>query len=170
MTLTDNWPKVSVVIPARNAESTIGETIDGVLAQKYPGELEIVVGRRLGLRPYLQCTSQTLYPSVVVVPNPRPCTTSCGFESCNRGQQRRDNSSLRRPCCLLPGLPEEGRRDYTTHRIRRGRRTPGAGWQIAIPKGRGHGHDLHPGRRQLVSQDRRPGWTHRHGLSGGVST
>ena len=65
----DSWPKISVVIPARNAESTIGETIDGVLAQKYPGELEIVVGDGSDS----DRTSSVLrkrYPSVVVVPNP----------------------------------------------------------------------------------------------------
>ena len=71
--MTDNWPKVSVVIPARNAESTIGETIDGVFAQKYPGELEVVVGDGSDS----DRTSSVLrsrYPSVVVVPNPHRTT------------------------------------------------------------------------------------------------
>ena len=40
----NGWPKLSVVIPARNAGDTIPETIDGILAQDYPGELEVVVG------------------------------------------------------------------------------------------------------------------------------
>ena len=64
----DNWPKVSVVIPARNAESTVGETVDGVLAQEYPGELEIVVGDGSDT----DDTARFLlshHPSVVVVPN-----------------------------------------------------------------------------------------------------
>ena len=67
--MTDNWPKVSVVIPARNAESTIGETIDGVLAQKYPGELEIVVGDGSD-SDRTASVLRSRYPSVVVVPNP----------------------------------------------------------------------------------------------------
>ena len=69
MTLTDNWPKVSVVIPARNAESTIGETIDGVLAQEYPGELEIIVGDGSD-SDRTASVLRNLYPSVLVVPNP----------------------------------------------------------------------------------------------------
>ena len=36
-------PAVSVVIPARNAEATIGEALDSVLAQDYPGPVEIIV-------------------------------------------------------------------------------------------------------------------------------
>ena len=69
MTLTDNWPKVSVVIPARNAESTIGETIDGVLAQQYPGELEVVVGDGSD-SDETASVLRSRYPSVLVVPNP----------------------------------------------------------------------------------------------------
>ena len=69
VTLTDNWPKVSVVIPARNAESTIGETIDGVLAQEYPGELEIIVGDGSD-SDRTASVLRNLYPSVLVVPNP----------------------------------------------------------------------------------------------------
>ena len=38
------WPRVSVVISARDAEKTIGETLDSVLDQKYPGDLEVIVG------------------------------------------------------------------------------------------------------------------------------
>ena len=67
--MTDNWPKVSVVIPARNAESTIGETIDGVLAQKYPGELEIIVGDGSD-SDRTASVLRSRYPSVMVVPNP----------------------------------------------------------------------------------------------------
>ena len=67
--LTNNWPKVSVVIPARNAKSTIGETIDGVLAQEYPRDLEVVVGD--GSED--DDTARFLrshHPSVVIAPNP----------------------------------------------------------------------------------------------------
>ena len=37
------YPTVSVVIPARNAESTIGDTLESVLAQDYAGALEIII-------------------------------------------------------------------------------------------------------------------------------
>ncbi len=36
-------PTVSVVIPARDAEETIADTLEGVLNQDYPGEVEVVV-------------------------------------------------------------------------------------------------------------------------------
>ena len=39
----ENWPGVTVVIPARNATATITRTLDSVLAQDYPGEVEIIV-------------------------------------------------------------------------------------------------------------------------------
>ena len=39
----DAWPSVSVIIPARNSESTISEALDGVYGQEYPGPLEVVV-------------------------------------------------------------------------------------------------------------------------------
>lgn len=37
------WPRVSVVMPARNSAATIAEALAAVQAQKYPGELEVVV-------------------------------------------------------------------------------------------------------------------------------
>ena len=66
--MTD-WPSVSVVIPARNAEGTIAETLRAVLGQDYDGHLEVVVADgsddcRMS-RALLRC-----FPSVRVVPNP----------------------------------------------------------------------------------------------------
>jgi hopene-associated glycosyltransferase HpnB len=37
------WPAVAVLVPARNEEATIGETVRSVLAQDYPGALRLVV-------------------------------------------------------------------------------------------------------------------------------
>tara|TARA_B100000686_G_C16766900_1_gene962457 strand:- start:1292 stop:2452 length:1161 start_codon:yes stop_codon:yes gene_type:complete len=37
------WPAVISVIPARNEVETIGETVRSLLAQDYPGELQIIV-------------------------------------------------------------------------------------------------------------------------------
>lgn len=42
MTLAVGSP-VSVVIPARNAESTLPETLEAVYSQDYPGEVEVIV-------------------------------------------------------------------------------------------------------------------------------
>lgn len=36
-------PRVSVVVPAYNAQATIGRALDSILAQDYPGPIEIVV-------------------------------------------------------------------------------------------------------------------------------
>jgi hopene-associated glycosyltransferase HpnB len=37
------WPAVVVLVPARNEEATIGETVRSVLAQDYPGPLRLLV-------------------------------------------------------------------------------------------------------------------------------
>ena len=67
--MENGWPSVSVVIPARNAASTIGATIDAVLTQEYPGQLEIVVGDGSDDDATVRLLS-THYPGVLVVPNP----------------------------------------------------------------------------------------------------
>ena len=41
--MTHPWPPVSIVIPARNAADTIGETLQAALAQDYQGSVEVVV-------------------------------------------------------------------------------------------------------------------------------
>ncbi|AYY15220.1 glycosyltransferase family 2 protein [Actinobacteria bacterium YIM 96077] len=40
---TSEWPGVSVIMPVRNEERHLAEAVAGVLAQEYPGELELVV-------------------------------------------------------------------------------------------------------------------------------
>jgi glycosyltransferase involved in cell wall biosynthesis len=37
------WPKVSVIVPARDSAGTIGETLTAIASQDYPGEFEVVV-------------------------------------------------------------------------------------------------------------------------------
>jgi hopene-associated glycosyltransferase HpnB len=37
------WPAVAILVPARNEEATIGETVRSVLAQDYPGPLRLLV-------------------------------------------------------------------------------------------------------------------------------
>jgi len=39
----DRWPEVVAVIPARDEEATIGTTVASLLAQDYPGSLDVVV-------------------------------------------------------------------------------------------------------------------------------
>ena len=62
------------MIPARDAEKTIGETLDSVLDQKYPGDLEVIVGD--GSEG--SATSELIrmeYPQVRVVQNPTRITS-----------------------------------------------------------------------------------------------
>jgi hopene-associated glycosyltransferase HpnB len=41
--LPQDWPKVVVVIPARDEADTIGDTVESLLSQNYPGALAIVL-------------------------------------------------------------------------------------------------------------------------------
>ena len=72
-------PPVSVVIPARNAEKTVGEAIDSVLAQRYPGPLEVVVADGSDT-PSTADLLRRRYPEVRVVANPNR-TASAGLQA-----------------------------------------------------------------------------------------
>lgn len=63
------FPPVSVVIPARDAEATLPGALDSVLAQDYPGGVEVVVadGSEGGATAALV---RARYPSVRLLPNP----------------------------------------------------------------------------------------------------
>ena len=61
-------PSVSVLIPARNAEATIGAAIDSVLSQDYKGPVEIIVADGSDTTA-LSDLVQRLYPTVKLVPN-----------------------------------------------------------------------------------------------------
>ncbi|MGH8828741.1 MAG: glycosyltransferase, partial [Jiangellaceae bacterium] len=37
------WPDVSVIMPVLNEERHLAEAVHGVLAQKYPGDLELIL-------------------------------------------------------------------------------------------------------------------------------
>lgn len=69
----DNPPSVSVIIPARNAETTIASTLDSVLAQDYAGPLEVIVAVS-GDSPETADVVKQQYPSVRVVDNPERTT------------------------------------------------------------------------------------------------
>ena len=66
-------PSVSVVIPARDAAATIGATLDAVLAQEYPGELEVVVADGSAASDMADAIRRG-WPSVRVIPNPERVT------------------------------------------------------------------------------------------------
>ncbi len=62
-------PKVSVIIPARDAEDTITATLDGVLSQDYAGPIEIIVIDGSESAVMANIIRQS-YPSVQWLPNP----------------------------------------------------------------------------------------------------
>ena len=66
-------PKVSVIIPARNAADTLPATLNAVLAQDYGGPLEVVVADGSDT-PDTGHILRQHYPTVRVVPNPEQIT------------------------------------------------------------------------------------------------
>ena len=73
--VSGEWPKASVVIPARDAEETIGGALDAVLNQDYPGELEVIVGDGSD-DDQMQRLMGANYPDVRVVRNPQGITSA----------------------------------------------------------------------------------------------
>ncbi|HEX2742347.1 MAG TPA: glycosyltransferase, partial [Rubrobacter sp.] len=39
----ERYPSLSVIVPARNEERSINESVETMLSQSYPGELEVIV-------------------------------------------------------------------------------------------------------------------------------
>ena len=70
-------PPVSVIIPARNAEGTIADALESVLAQDYAGEIEVIVADGSENATTVKLV-QRRFPGVRVVPNPGR-ETSCGL-------------------------------------------------------------------------------------------
>ena len=62
-------PSVSVVIPARDAEDTIAESLDAVLSQEYAGRLEVIVADGSGTAAMSEIIRRR-YPAVRLVSNP----------------------------------------------------------------------------------------------------
>ena len=65
----DGAPSVSVIVAARNAESTIEQALDSVFAQDYPGAVEVVVADGSDT-PALGALVRRRYPAARLVPNP----------------------------------------------------------------------------------------------------
>ena len=68
-TATVALPSVSVLIPVRNAEATIGAAIDSVLSQDYEGSVEVIVADGSDT-PATSDLVRRRYPTVTLVPNP----------------------------------------------------------------------------------------------------
>ena len=69
------WPSVSVLIPVRNAEATIGAAIDSVLSQDYEGSVEVIVADGSDT-PATSDLVRRRYPTVTLVPNPEQVITT----------------------------------------------------------------------------------------------
>ena len=67
---TTTSPDVSIIIPARDAVETIGQTLDTILTQEYDGALEILVADGSDTRTMATWIRQN-FPLVSVVSNPR---------------------------------------------------------------------------------------------------
>ena len=68
MSLEPHLPSVSVIIPARNAEATIAEALDSVLAQEYAGSVEVIVADGSDTPATAEIIRQ--YSAVRLIPNP----------------------------------------------------------------------------------------------------
>ncbi len=66
-------PRVSVLIPARNAEASIAEALDSVLTQEYAGAVEVIVADGADT-PGMAELIRRSHPTVRVVPNPEQVT------------------------------------------------------------------------------------------------
>lgn len=66
-------PAVSVIVPARNAASSISTALDSALAQDYAGPLEVIVADGSDSPSMAELVRQR-YPSVRLVPNPQQTT------------------------------------------------------------------------------------------------
>ena len=62
-------PRVSVIIPARDAEATIISTLDSVFAQDYEGEMEVIVADGCET-PTMSELIRQAHPSVKLISNP----------------------------------------------------------------------------------------------------
>ena len=65
--------RVSVIIPARNAEDVLPAALDSILAQDYPGSIEVVVADGSD-HPAMADMLRRRYPTVRTVPNPEGTT------------------------------------------------------------------------------------------------
>ena len=75
-------PSVSVLLPVRNAEATIGAAIDSVLSQDYKGSVEVIVADGSDTAATSDLVRRR-YPTVRLIPNPEQ-TTGFGLRAAQR--------------------------------------------------------------------------------------
>ena len=76
------WPDVSIIIPARDAEDTIGATLEAISAQEYDGSIETIMA--YGGSSQMSQMVLRDFPWVNVVPNPQriiPCGLNRAIEA-----------------------------------------------------------------------------------------
>lgn len=95
-------PKVSVVIPCRDAADTIEKALDSVLSQDYEGPLEVIVANASDNHTCCGESLQRSYPSVKFISNPEKLRVP-GF---NAGAQAATGSIIAR-CDAHACLPPE---------------------------------------------------------------
>lgn len=67
--VSTGWPAVSVIMPARNAESTIGAALAAISAQDYPGAVEVIVADGSDTETMAELVRRD-YPQVKLIANP----------------------------------------------------------------------------------------------------
>ena len=66
---SEDWPGVSVIVPARDAEATLAGALESILSQDYPGALEVIVADGSETSATGDLVRQR-FPTVRLVPNP----------------------------------------------------------------------------------------------------
>src|SRR5579859_5081867 len=107
-----DWPPVSVIIPVRNEEAYLADAVGAVLAQDYPGPLEVV----LAVGPSKDRTAQIAKdlaardPRVTVIDNPYgtiPAALNLAFNAARYDVvARMDGHALMRSGYLRTGVAE----------------------------------------------------------------
>ena len=81
-TAAASFPSVSILMPARDAEKTIGAALDSLLSQEYAGSVEVIVADG-SESPATSDIVRRQYPMVKLIPNPDRDTVP-GISACFR--------------------------------------------------------------------------------------
>ena len=107
-----DWPPVSVIIPVRNEEMYLSDAVGAVLAQDYPGSVEVVLAIGPSKDRTVQIANELAAndPRVTVVDNPSgtiPAALNLAFKAArNDVVARMDGHALMRPGYLRTGVAE----------------------------------------------------------------
>ncbi len=160
-----DYPPVSVVMPVRNEERHLAESVRHVLGQDYPGPLELVlaVGPSADRTEQIARDLQAAEPRITVVANPSgkiPAALNLAVRIARHQVIARiDGHALFPPGYLRTAvavLAETGAADVGGVMAAEG--------ETPVPAGRGVGHDLQGRRRRGRLAHRRPGRSRRQRL------